>query len=66
MKLKWPRLRRSPRVPYSPERWESLIRETGLLLFFLMFGAGLYLINLSLCLIVCGLMGMWFCFPRGA
>ncbi len=62
MKLKLPRLRRQP---YSPDKLESIIRETGFLLFFIMFGAGLYLINLSLCLIVCGLMGLWFCYPRG-
>ena len=65
MKLKLPRIK--PKMPYvNAEKTEAFIRETGLILFFCMFGYGLYLISPALCFIICGLMGIWFCFPRGA
>ena len=62
-RLKLPKI--IPKMPYiSDESKESFARETGLILFFCMFGYGLWLVDRSLCFIICGLMGMWFTFPR--
>ena len=63
MKLKLPRIK--PKIPYvSADKTETFIREIGLILFFCMFGVGLWWVSPSLCFIICGLMGMFFCYPR--
>lgn len=63
-RLKLPKL--IPKLPYiTAEKTETFVRETGLILFFFMFGYGLYLVSPALCFTICGLMGMWFTFPRG-
>lgn len=63
-RLKLPKL--IPKLPYiNAEKTETFVRETGLILFFCMFGVGLWWVNPALSFIICGLMGMWFTFPRG-
>jgi len=48
-----------------PHFTDEFKQELGLIGFFCLFGVGLYLINISLCFIICGLMGIFFFYPRG-
>lgn len=48
-----------------PKIKDETIQELGLIAFFCMFGVGLWWVNPALSFIICGLMGMWFCYPRG-
>ncbi len=49
----------------KPRIRDETVQEIGLIAFFCMFGAGLWLVKPALCFIICGLMGMFFFYPRG-
>jgi hypothetical protein len=55
-----------PKKPHvDVQKIDNFIGKVCFIGFFYMFGVGLWWINHSLSFIICGIAGVWFCFPRG-
>lgn len=48
-----------------PKIADETVQELALIAFFCMFGVGVWWIMPALSFIICGLMGMYFFYPRG-
>jgi hypothetical protein len=47
------------------DKFDSFIRNLCFICFFCMIFVGIYMIYKPTAFIICGIAGLWFCFPRG-
>ncbi len=62
--IKLPRIKlKKPHI--NVEKWDNFKRNVCFIGFFCMVFAGIWMIFKPAAFIICGIAGLWFCFPRG-